>query len=155
MTLGCGKEIGPSQNANRSLLQGISFAPRVVSEALKTVVFASKELSDLGYFVEPLYDEERSDIVQTIIFNDENKLINFCKGIQESSLIDSDAVCIPTDMPGYNDKIIMASGSFTQGSSIELSCDGPLRSPYACYLQGSQNYYYGKHAIINAINKIK
>ncbi len=108
-------------------------------------------LETLGYNVSPKYNEERVDIVQNIIFNDPKKLISFCKSIQSSSAIDSHVEPVPSDMPGYTDKVIMASGSFTQGSSIELSCDGPLRSPYIAYFQGSLSYDYGKIAVINAV----
>ena len=152
---GIGKEAGPSINMNKLILQGLYFAPSVVNSALKTVVLASKLLEDKGYLVEPKYYDERSDIVQTITFNDKEKLIKFCKNIQKNSAIDSYIYPEPDDMPGYDDKIIMASGSFTQGSSIELSCDGPIREPYIAFLQGSLTYEYGKIAIINAIEGIE
>ena len=129
-------------------------APSVVASSLKTAILTSKVLEYLGYEVDPKYDEERVDIVQNIIFKDPNKLIEFTRGIQEGSAIDSNAIVEPGDMPGYEDKIIMASGSFTQGSSIELSCDGPLRSPYIAYQQGSLTYQYGKIGVLNAISKI-
>ncbi len=151
---GQGKEVGPSLGANKSILQGLFMAPSVVAAALKTAIFTSKMLEDLNYEVEPKYNEERADIVQNIIFNDQEKLIKYCTGIQEASAIDSDAIPVPDDMPGYTDKVIMASGSFTQGSSIELSCDGPLRSPYIAYQQGGLTYEYGKLGVINAIGKI-
>ena len=111
-------------------------------------------LEKLGYNVEPKYNENRADIVQNIIFNDKDKLIKYCQGIQEASPIDSFVTPYPSDMPGYEDKVIMASGSFTQGSSIELSCDGPLRNPYIAYQQGALTYEYGKLGIMNAINKL-
>ena len=111
-------------------------------------------LEHLGFNVEPKWNDKRVDIVQNIIFNDEEKLIKYCEGIQEYSPIDSNVRPIPSDMPGYSDKIIMASGSFTQGSSIELSCDGPLREPYIAYQQGGLTYQYGKIAVLNAISKI-
>lgn len=152
---GEGREVGPSQNMNKELLQGLFMAPSVVSSALKTAVLASLLMSKLGYEVEPLYNEERADIVQNIIFHDSNKLIAFCQGIQESSPIDSNAKIEPWDMPGYTDKVIMASGSFTNGSSIEISCDGPMREPYIAYLQGSLTYEYGKIAIMHAASNIK
>lgn len=151
---GEGREVGPSLGANIKILQGIYFAPSVVCSALKTAVLTSRVLEKLGYEVEPKYDEERVDIVQNIIFHDENKLIEFTRGIQEGSAIDSNAVVEPSDMPGYKDKIIMASGSFTQGSSIELSCDGPIREPYIAYMQGSLTYQYGKLGLMKAVEKI-
>ena len=152
---GEGKEVGPSLGINKSLLQGLYFAPSVVASSLKTAVLASCALEEKGYSVEPKYDEERADIVQNIIFNDENKLIKFCQSIQGSSPVDSHVVPVPWEMPGYQDKVIMAAGAFTQGSSIELSCDGPIRSPYIAYLQGSLMYPYGKIAIAEAVDNIE
>ena len=152
---GEGKEVGPSLGANKQLLQGIYFAPSVVASALKTAVLASRVLEKLGYQVEPRFDEERADIVQNIIFGNPEDLIEYTRGIQEGSAIDSNALVEPSDMPGYQDKIIMASGSFTQGSSIELSCDGPLREPYIAYMQGSLTYPYGKIGLMKAIQRLK
>ena len=152
---GEGKEVGPSLGANKSFFQGLYMAPSVVANSLKTVVFASYILENLGYKVEPKWNDERADIVQTIYFNDKDKLISFVKGIQNGSAIDSQAYVEPSAMPGYLDKIIMASGSFTQGSSIELSCDGPLREPYVAYLQGGLTYEYGKIGVLKAIENLK
>ena len=151
---GEGKEIGPSLGINRSFLQGIYMAPQAVVNALKTGMLASYILEKLGVEVYPKYNEVRSDIVTRIIFNDKDKLIKFVQGIQGSSAIDSNVLPIPVATPGYDDEIIMASGSFTQGSSIEISCDGPVRSPYIAYLQGGITYDYGKLAVINAISNI-
>lgn len=151
---GQGKEVGPSLNQNRSILQGLYFAPSVVSSSVKVSILTSLVMESLGYDVSPRYNDERVDIVQNIIFNDKDKMISYCNSIQSSSAVDSNAIVIETDMPGYSDKIVMASGSFTQGSSIELSCDGPVRSPYIIYQQGSLTYFYGKLALINAVNKI-
>ena len=151
---GEGREVGPSLGINKQLLQGIYFAPSVVSSALKTAILVSKVLEELGYDVEPKYNEERVDIVQNIIFRDKDKLIEFTRGIQQGSAIDSNAIVEPSDMPGYEDQVIMASGSFTQGSSIELSCDGPLREPYIAYFQGSLTYEYGKLGLMKAIERI-
>ena len=152
---GEGKEVGPSLGVNKYLLQGLYFAPSVVASSLKTAVLVSKVFESLGYDVEPKYNEERADIVQNIIFHDKNKLIKFCQGIQAGSPVDSYVEPIPWDMPGYQDKVIMAAGTFTQGSSIELSCDGPIREPYIAYLQGSLMYPYGKLAIMKALEYIK
>lgn len=149
------KEVGPSLGANKMFLQGLYFAPSVVASALKTNVYAAYLLEDLGYEVSPKWNEEKSDIVLAIKFNDRNKLIKFVEGIQSASAIDASCVPIPTKMPGYDDEIIMASGSFTQGSSIEISCDGPLRSPYIAYLQGGLTFEYGKIAVLKAIENIK
>lgn len=151
---GCGKEVGPTMGANKMFLQGLFLAPSVVRNSLKTAVFTSYLLEKLGYDVEPKYNDERVDIVQNIIFNDRNMMIKYCQGIQKNSPIDSNSLCIPSYMPGYDDDVIMASGSFTQGSSIELSCDGPLRSPYIAYQQGSLTYEYGRYAIINSIKNM-
>ena len=153
----CGeaKDVGPSLGANKSFFQGLYMAPSVVASSLKTVVLASYMLENLGYEVEPKWNEERADIVSTIIFNDKDKLIKFVQGIQSGSAIDANALAEPTDMPGYDDQIIMASGSFTQGSSIELSCDGPIRPPYAAYLQGGLTYEYGKLGVLKAIENLK
>lgn len=145
------KEVGPSMGANKMFLQGLYLAPSVVANSLKTAYLASYLLEMLGYKVSPTWKEERSDIVETIWFNDEEKLIKFIEGIQAGGAIDSNVTPIPVEMPGYKDKVIMASASFTQGSSIELSCDGPLRSPYVAYLQGGVTYEYGKLGIIKAL----
>ena len=151
---GEGREVGPSLGINKQILQGIYMAPSVVASALKTAVLTSRVLEKLGYQVEPKYNDERADIVQTIIFNNPNKLIEFTRGIQEGSAIDSNARVEAWDMPGYSDKVVMASGSFTQGSSIELSCDGPIREPYIAYMQGSLTYPYGKLGLMKAVQKI-
>lgn len=151
---GEGKQIGPSLGSNRSFLQGIYMAPQAVVNALKTGMLASYILEKLGVEVYPKYNEVRSDIVTRIIFNNKDKLIKFVQGIQGASAIDSNVLPIPVATPGYDDEIIMASGSFTQGSSIEISCDGPIRSPYIAYLQGGITYDYGKLAVINAISNI-
>ena len=149
---GEGKDVGPSLGANKFILQGLYFAPNVVSNAVKVAILTSYLLEKIGYDVEPKFNEERVDIVQSIIFNNEKDLINYARIIQNSSAIDSNAFIEKTDMPGYSDKIIMASGSFIQGSSIELSCDGPIRNPYILYQQGSLTYDYGKIAVLNAIS---
>lgn len=151
---GEGKEVGPTLGVNKSILQGLYFAPSVVTSSLKFVTLTSKVLEELGYKVEPRYNEKRVDIVENIEFGNPTSLINFCASIQASSAVDAAFIPEPTDMPGYDNQIIMASGSFTQGSSIELSCDGPIREPYIAYLQGSLTYQYGKLALINAVLKL-
>lgn len=151
---GCGKEVGPSLGANKMFLQGLFMAPSVVSSSLKVAVLTSYLMEKLGFKVEPKYSDKRVDIVQNIIFEDKDRMIKYCQGIQKNSPIDSNSLCIPSYMPGYSDDVIMASGSFTQGSSIELSCDGPLRSPYIAYQQGSLSYEYGKIAVIEAIKNM-
>lgn len=151
---GQGSEVGPSMGQNKNILEGLYFAPMVVANALKTSIYTAYVFEKLGYEVSPRYNDERVDIVQNIIFRDENKLIEYVRGIQSNSKIDSNAMIVPSDMPGYEDKIIMASGSFTQGSSIELSCDGPLRSPYIAYQQGGISYKYGKIIVTRAIKHL-
>lgn len=152
---GIGKEIGPSLNQNTNLLKGLFFAPQVVSSSLKTAIFASKILEELGYKVEPKYNEKRADIVQTIHLGSKEKLIKFCQGIQKGSPIDSNVIPEPGDMGGYEDKVIMAAGTFTEGSTIELSCDGPIREPYIAYMQGGLTYEYGKYGILKAIEEME
>ena len=147
-------EVGPSLGANKMFLQGLYMAPSVVASALKTSVLASYLLEDMGYNVSPRWNEDRNDIVLAITFNDKDKLIQFVKGIQMGSAIDANVTPVAADMPGYDDQVIMASGSFTQGSSIEISCDGPLREPYIAYLQGGLTYEYGKIALMKALEKI-
>lgn len=148
---GQGKEVGASLGANRQILQGLFFAPQTVSNAVKTAIFASKMLEKMGFEVSPRYNEKRTDIVQLIKFNNEQKLIKFCQGIQMGSPVDSNSIPEPWEMPGYTDKVIMAAGTFVQGSSIELSCDAPIRPPYTAYLQGGLTYEYGKAGILKAI----
>ena len=152
---GLGKEVGPSLGMNRSIIQGLFVAPQVVASSLKTAVFASRMLEKLGYEVSPKYNEKRSDIVQTIKFGEADKLIKFCQGIQKGSPVDSNSIPEPWDMPGYTDKVIMAAGTFTQGSSIELSCDAPIRPPYIAFMQGGVTYPYGKLGVLKAINEFQ
>lgn len=151
---GEGKEVGPTLGMNKSLLQGLFMAPSVVGSALKTAVLTSYVMEKLGYDVEPKYNEERVDIVQNIIFGNPDDLIKYTQGIQMGSPIDSNALPQADDMPGYDDKVIMAAGAFTQGSSIELSCDGPLREPYIAYQQGGLTYEYGKLGLLKAIERL-
>ena len=148
---GLGKEGGATFEQNRDILQGFFMAPHVVNQALKTAVFASYCLEKLGFETSPKYNEKRSDIVQMIKFQNPDKLIKYCQGIQGTSPVDSHVLPMPWDMPGYTDKVVMASGAFTSGSSIEISCDGPIRAPYVAYQQGGLTYQSGKLAVINAI----
>ena len=152
---GIGKEIGPSLNQNPQFLKGIFFAPSVVASSIKTAIFASSILEKLGFNVEPKWNEKRADIVQTISLGSEEKLIKFCQGIQKGSPIDSNVAPVPGDMGGYEDKVIMAAGTFTQGSTIELSCDGPIRQPFIAYMQGGLTYEYGKFGILKAIQEME
>lgn len=148
---GLGAEVGPSLNQTRNFMLGFYEAPMVVGNALKTKVFARKLLKLLGC---DMINNELNDIVLGIVFNDREKLIKFVKGIQMGSAIDSCYLPVPTDMPGYDNQIIMASGSFTEGSSIELSCDAPIREPFVAYLQGALTFEYGKLGIIKAVENI-
>ena len=152
---GEGLEVGPSLGINKDILLGLYMAPNAVGSSLKVAILASLALEELGYKVDPKYNEKRADIVDMITFGNEQDLIKFVEGIQMGSAIDAHALPVPTDMPGYEDKVIMASGSFTQGSSIEISADGPLRKPYNAYMQGSLTYEYGKLALIKAIENMR
>lgn len=151
---GEGREVGPSLGINKSIAQGLFFAPSVVASSLKTSILTSMLMEKLGYEVEPKWNEPRADIVQNIIFHNPEGLIKYCQGIQMGSPIDAFAVPQPWDMPGYGDKVIMAAGTFTQGSSIELSCDGPIREPFIAYQQGGLTYEYGKLGVRRAIEEL-
>ncbi|NMB45142.1 MAG: hypothetical protein GX998_01900 [Firmicutes bacterium] len=133
---GLGRELGPTYGLNRWILQGLWMAPHVVGEALAGAILVAKVMQDLGYSVSPRWDEPRSDIVQAVRLSSKEELLAFCQSIQASSPIDSFVQPVPGDMPGYEDQVVMAGGTFVQGSTIELSADGPLRSPYTVYLQG-------------------
>ena len=152
---GEGLEVGPTLGINKQILEGLFFAPSVVASSLKTAVLTSKVMEGLGYDVEPKYNDHRCDIVQNIIFRDREKLIKYVQGVQYGSPIDANVTAIPWDMPGYTDQVIMASGSFTQGSSIEFSCDAPIREPFIAYQQGGLTYEYGKLGLISAIGNLE
>ena len=152
---GEGREVGPSLGLNKQFLLGLYLAPSVVNSAIKTAILTSYLLEKIGYETEPKYNEQRADIVQNIIFRNSQKVIKYTQGIQMGSAIDSNAIPTPWDMPGYDDQIIMASGSFVQGSSIEISCDAPIREPYIAYQQGGLTYEYGKIAVAKAIDNIE
>lgn len=152
---GEGLEVGPTLGINKQILEGLFFAPSVVASSLKTAVLTSKVMESLGYDVEPKYNDDRCDIVQNIIFRDRKKLIKYVQGVQYGSPIDANVTAIPWDMPGYDDQVIMASGSFTQGSSIEFSCDAPIREPFIAYQQGGLTYEYGKLGLISAIENLE
>lgn len=151
---GLGKEIGANLNQLLSFYKGLFNAPVVVKNALKTMVFASLMLENLGFSVDPIYNEPRTDIIQTITLKTEKNLVNFCKGIQFGSPIESYVTPVPAPMPGYPDDEVMAGGSFIQGSTIELSCDGPVKPPYIAYMQGGIMYEYGKLGIMIGLDKI-
>ena len=149
-----GIDTGSYEPGYKLFFEGVFLSPHIVAQAKKLVVLASKVLNKLGYDTTPKYNEKLSDIVCCIHFNDKDKLIKFTRAIQASSAIDSDSILEAGEMDGYEDLIIMASGSFNQGSSIELSCDGPMREPYAGYLQGCLSYQHGKIGLMNAIKQI-
>ncbi len=150
---GIGKDVGPSLISNSYLYQGIFIAPHVVAEALKGAVYTASILKDLGYTVMPDVNEPRGDIVEAIVFDEPEKMKSFCRGIQKYSPVDSHVYLEAWDMPGYSDAVIMASGGFVEGSSIELSADGPMREPYACYLQGGTSFTYIKLVIDSIIQE--
>lgn len=152
---GIGGECGASLNVNRSLYQGFFMAPHVTAQAVKTGAFCAAVMEQLGYRVSPAADEARYDIIQTIDFGSAEPLIRFCRGLQSASPVDSFASPEPGEMPGYEDPVIMAAGAFIQGSSIELSCDAPLRAPYTCYLQGGLTYESGKLGILRAAQAMR
>ncbi len=151
---GMGDELGASLGDPRLLYQGLFLAPHVTAQALKSAIFASALFSSLGYKTHPLTDDKRGDIIQAIELGTPEKLIAFCRAIQKNSPVDSFAAPEPWDMPGYEDKIIMAAGTFVQGASIELSADGPLRPPYIVYLQGGLTFEHSLIAILSAAQEI-
>lgn len=151
---GTGTEVGATLGQNRDMFKGFFLAPHIVMQAKKTAHFAAYVLERLGFDVYPKYDEMRSDIIQTVKFGYADGLIKFCQGIQGASAVDSYVTPMPWAMPGYKDEVIMAAGTFTQGSSIELSCDGPVRPPYTAFFQGSLTYESGKLAILTAAQKL-
>jgi cystathionine beta-lyase family protein involved in aluminum resistance len=151
---GIGGECGSTFGVMRLLYQGLFFAPHVSIEALKGAIFCARIMELAGFEVLPKYTDKRSDIIQSIKFNDKDKLISFCKGIQKGSPIDSFVQCEPWDMPGYDDQVIMAAGAFIQGASIELSADAPIREPYIAYLQGGLNFDHAKIGILIALTEV-
>ncbi len=153
-TPGLGKEVGATLDQNRDLFLGIFSAPRVVTEALKTMVFSSALLEQFGFETTPHSMAKRCDIVQTVKLNTADNLIAFCQGLQKGTPIDSFVIPEPWDMPGYDDKVIMSSGAFTSGSTIELSADGPLRAPFAAWMQGGICFYSAKMSIMLAVNEM-
>lgn len=149
---GIGKECGATMGQNRNMIQGLFMAPVITKNALKTAVFSAAMMEALGYEVFPAVDANRADIVQSIKFNEEDNMVRFIQGIQAASPVDSQAVPYPWDMPGYDSKVIMAAGTFIEGSSIELSADSPLRPPYVAYMQGGLTYESAKIAVCSAID---
>ena len=153
-TPGLGREVGATLGMSRELFLGFYCAPHVVGEALKSAVFAASLFETLGFEASPSSEEKRCDIVQTIKLRKAENLIAFCQGLQKGSPIDAFVTPEPWDMPGYDDKVIMAAGAFTMGSSIELSADGPLREPFAVWMQGGINFYSAKTGIMLAAQEM-
>ena len=151
---GLGKEVGASLGINQQLYQGLFMAPVVVAGALKSAIFAANIYEALGYDVVPDGSEERYDIIQAITFGSPEGVIAFCKGIQAAAPVDSFVTPEPWDMPGYDSQVIMAAGAFVQGSSIELSADGPIKPPYAVYFQGGLTWYHGKLGILKSLQSL-
>ena len=151
---GTGKELGANFNENMSYFQGIYLAPRAVCSSLKTMIFASRIMQKLGFAVDPLYNEKRTDIVQAIDLFTPEAMVKFHIGIQKGSPIDSFVTPVAAPMPGYPHDEVMAAGTFVQGSTIELSCDGPMVEPYTAYMQGSLTYEYGKLGIMIGLQEM-
>ena len=147
---GIGREAGCSLNQNRPMYLGLFFAPSVTASAVKTSVFASALFEKLGYAVSPRYDEPRTDLILQLTLGSAEKMCAFCKGIQHGSPIDSHVTPLPWAMPGYQDEVIMAAGAFTLGASIELSADGPMREPFAVWMQGGLTWNTGRIGVLLA-----
>jgi cystathionine beta-lyase family protein involved in aluminum resistance len=151
---GIGKECGATLGQNRFMLQGFFMAPHIVSQAVKTAVFCGAMMEKLGFEVNPASNGKRADIIQSVKFNDPDKLIKFCKAIQSASPVDSFVTPEPWDMPGYQHQVIMAAGTFVSGASIEISADAPIKPPYVGYLQGGLTYESGKLAVMAAASAL-
>lgn len=152
---GIGSEGGAMLNQLRLIFQGLFMAPSIVADAVKGAVLAAKIFEDIGYISTPKYNAKRTDLIQTIEFGKPEPLEAFCRTIQQLSPINSYVTPIPDDVPGYEDKLIMAGGTFIEGSTIELSADGPMRAPYAVYMQGGLNYSHVKYVLKNIYEKVK
>ena len=153
-SVGVGCEAGASLGFNKSMYKGLFYAPHTVAQAIKTALLAAYVFEAMGYEVEPRYTERRYDIIQTVITRSPEKLCAFCRGIQKGSPVDAFVTPEPWAMPGYSDQVIMAAGAFTQGSSIEISADGPLREPYTAFFQGGLTYESGKIGIMYAAEEM-
>jgi len=151
---GLGKETGATFNMLQEMYQGLFLAPHVVGEALKGAIFTSRLLELTGLQTAPHYQTKRTDLIQSVTFENSEQMIAFCQAIQENSPINSYVTPYPSEMPGYEDQVIMAAGTFIQGSSIELSADGPIREPYTAYVQGGLTYEHVKIAVTEAVKKM-
>lgn len=152
--VGMGKEVGCTLNQNKSMYQGLFFAPEVVANAVKTAAFTARLMSKLGFECLPAYNEKRGDIITTVLMKNPENLIAFCQGVQKGSPIDSYVTPEPWDMPGYDSQVIMAAGAFNMGASIELSADAPLREPFAAYVQGGLTFPTGRIGILTAVQEM-
>ncbi len=153
-SVGTGGEVGATLGNTRNMYKGLFFAPHITIQAVKTALLASYIFEDIGYSVEPTWRDARHDIIQVVRLGSPEALCAFCRGIQKGSPVDAFVTPEPYDMPGYSDQVIMAAGAFTQGSSIELSADGPMREPYNVYFQGGLTYESGKIGILTAAQEI-
>ncbi|MBQ2082184.1 MAG: methionine gamma-lyase family protein [Lachnospiraceae bacterium] len=152
---GIGREVGANMGVLRSFYQGLFLSPSVVASSMKCALFAAAVYEKLGYKVSPASDEKRNDIIQVISFGNPEDMLKFSRGIQSSSPVDSYVVPEADDMPGYDSKVVMAAGTFVSGSSIELSCDGPLRAPYLIFMQGGLTWQHCKYAIMKTVQEMK
>ena len=151
---GVGGEVGATLGQNKNLYKGLFYAPHTVAQAIKTAHFAAYVFENLGFKVEPKWNDRRSDIIQTVIMDSADGLCAFCRGIQAGSPVNAHVTPVPWAMPGYSDEVIMAAGTFTQGASIELSADGPIRPPYTAFFQGGLTYQSGKLGILSAAQSV-
>lgn len=151
---GVGKEVGATLDQNRSMYMGLFFSPSVVANALKTSCFALRFFEHMGFDVYPKYNDPRTDIIATVCLEKKEKLLAFCKGIQRGSPVDSFVTPMPWDMPGYDEQVIMAAGTFTSGASIEISADAPMKEPYPVYLQGGLTYCTGQMSVLLAAQEM-
>ncbi len=151
---GLGKDCGLTFGTTRATLQGLFLAPHIVSEAIKGATLMGIVYKELGFEIIPDIDDDRSDIIQAVKFNSPERVVEFCQGIQAASVVDSYVTPMPWDMPGYEDEVIMAAGGFIEGSSIELSADGPMRDPYFAYYQGGLTYEHCKLGIMKSLNNL-
>ena len=151
---GLGRELGSYAASYRPFYQGLFMAPHTVAQALKTALLASRLFDNLGFETSPSSKEQRADIIQAIKMETPERLVAFCQGIQTASPVDSMAMPEPWDMPGYDDQVVMAAGTFVAGASIELSADGPIRAPYTAFLQGGLTYVHGRIALSEALRRM-
>src|SRR5690625_109075 len=151
---GLGKETGATLHMLQEMYQGFFLAPHIVGEALKGAIFTARMMDYFSIKTTPTFDEKRTDIIQSMIFEDEDKMITFCEQIQANSPVNSYVTPFPSDMPGYDEKVIMAAGTFIQGSSMELSIDGPVKEPYTAFLQGGLTYEHVKIAVASSLETL-